>query len=191
MSPAKTAPNRLRSLIVVAVALVLVGAGAVYISDKLPRTVREDLLGAPVTVPAELAVVIREAAQRCPAIPIEIFAAQLHAESGWDPEALSPAGAQGLAQFMPPTWEQYGIDADGNGSADVWNPIDAIHSAATLNCVNRKLVSEVNGKRLHNTLAAYNAGHGAVRKYNGIPPFPETENYVAKIVRNSKSLQWE
>jgi soluble lytic murein transglycosylase-like protein len=92
---------------------------------------------------------------------------------------------------MPPTWEQYGLDADADGIADVWNPVDAIHSAAALNCVNRKLIVEVSGKRLHNVLAAYNAGFGSVRKHDGVPPFPETENYVEKILKNSKTLTWE
>lgn len=173
--------------IVVAIAIVLM----VFISNRLPSNVREGFLGAPVTVPSEFAELIQDASERCPAVPVDIFAAQLHAESGWDPNAVSQAGAQGIAQFMPPTWKQYGIDADGDGIADVWNPVDAIHSAAALNCVNRKLVAEVPGKKLHNTLAAYNAGFGAVRKYDGVPPFPETENYLEKILKNSKTLTWE
>lgn len=164
--------------------------GVILVNNALPQSVREDVLGAPVKVPEKYAEVIREASQRCPSIPVDVFAAQLHAESSWDPQAQSHAGAQGIAQFMPATWSQYGIDADSDGSADVWNPIDAIHSAAELNCVNRKLVASVTGKRLINTLAAYNAGYGAVRKYDGLPPFPETENYVAKIMENSKTLQW-
>ena len=180
----------MRSLVI----FVSVGCATVLaviaVNSALPQSVREDVLGAPVVVPTEYADVIREASERCQSVPLDVFAAQLHAESSWDPLATSPAGAQGIAQFMPATWEQYGIDADGDGTADVWNPIDAIHSAAELNCVNRKLVAPVAGKKLPNTLAAYNAGHGAVHKYNGVPPFPETENYVAKILKNAKTLQW-
>ncbi len=184
-------PHRFRSLLVVAVAMATTVGLIAFASANLPQSVREGVLGSPVKVPAEFVDVIREASERCPQVPIEIFAAQLHAESGWDPNAESPAGAQGIAQFMPPTWQQYGIDGDGDGKAQVWNPIDAIHSAAALNCVNRKLVAQVSGKKLANTLAAYNAGHGAVRKYDGVPPFPETEKYVKKIIENSKSLQWK
>ena len=184
-------PQRVRSLVILATAVAIVIGVFAVIADRLPRNMQEEFLGAPVSVPTEYTTLIQEAAQRCPAVPVDIFAAQLHAESGWDPNAVSHAGAQGIAQFMPPTWEQYGIDADGDGKADVWNPIDAIHSAAALNCVNRKLVAEVPGKRLHNTLAAYNAGFGSVRKYDGVPPFPETENYVEKIMRNSKTIEWE
>lgn len=173
---------------VVVLCLALVGAGVVWWGVNEARSA--GYVGS-VVVPSEYSDVIREAAERCPAVPPEVLATQIWAESRWDPEAVSPAGAQGIAQFMPPTWEQYGIDADGDGKADVWNPVDAIHSAAELNCVNRKLVREVAGKRLHNTLAAYNAGFGAVRKYDGIPPFPETENYVQKILENAPTITFE
>jgi soluble lytic murein transglycosylase-like protein len=49
-------------------------------------------------------------------------------------------------------------------------------------------VREASGDRLHNTLAAYNAGFGSVRKYDGIPPFPETETYVARILEYAKTI---
>lgn len=122
-------------------------------------------------------------------MPVAVFAAQLAAESGWDPLAESPVGARGIAQFMPQVWKQYGIDGDGDGTADVWNPADAIHSAAELNCINRKLVKGASGKRLVNTLAAYNAGYGAVLKHDGVPPFPETEQYVDRIMEWSKTIE--
>ncbi|MBK9738573.1 MAG: lytic murein transglycosylase [Actinobacteria bacterium] len=102
--------------------------------------------------------------------------------------ATSPAGAQGIAQFMPAVWEQYGIDANQDGAIDVWDPIDAIHSAAELNCLNRQLVRDASGNRLQNTLAAYNAGFGSVLKYDGVPPFPETEAYVEKILASAKTI---
>ncbi|HEV8025047.1 MAG TPA: lytic transglycosylase domain-containing protein [Candidatus Nanopelagicales bacterium] len=134
------------------------------------------------TIPAEFSPVIAEAAVRCPAVPSRVLAAQIAVESAWKSDAVSPAGAEGIAQFMPATWEQYGLDADGDGTADVWDPIDAIHSAAALNCVNRSLVAQVPGTPLHNILAAYNAGHGAVREYDGVPPFPETEQYIERVL---------
>jgi len=118
----------------------------------------------------------------------EILAAQIASESSWDAQAQSPAGAQGLAQFMPGTWEQYGLDGDGDGIADVWNPIDAIHSAAALNCVNARLVADVPGDRLINLLAAYNAGFNNVLRYEGVPPFAETEDYIERILRRATSM---
>jgi len=132
--------------------------------------------------------VLAQAAERCPAIPSRVLAAQIAVESSWQPDAVSPAGAEGIAQFMPTTWEQYGIDADGDGTRDVWDPVDAIHSAAALNCVNRELVAQVPGTPLHNILAAYNAGHGAVREYEGVPPFPETEQYIERVLDLAERL---
>lgn len=186
------ARGRRRSAFTVAVSLVLVLAlaGSALIGAWLALGSAQDrgLLGGPVVVPEDLRPVIRKASQRCEQVPIEVFAAQIAAESSWDPNAVSPAGARGIAQFMPAVWEQYGIDADGDGSADVWNPVDAIHSAAELNCINRRLVRDASGNRLHNTLAAYNAGFGSVLKYDGIPPFPETEAYVARILKTAETI---
>ena len=143
----------------------------------------------PMVVPQEYRALIREAAQRCPRVPANVFAAQIAAESSWDPRAESPVGARGIAQFMPKVWRQYGIDANGDGKRSVWDPEDAIHSAAELNCLNRKLVRDVPGNRLHNTLAAYNAGHGNVIKYGGVPPFPETEAYLERILRYAETIR--
>lgn len=146
------------------------------------------LTGAPIVVPEELRPVIQRAAQRCEQIPVEILAAQIAAESLWDPRAVSSAGAQGIAQFMPAVWEQYGIDANKDGVADVWDPVDAIHSAAALNCINRRLVRDASGNRLLNTLAAYNAGFGNVLKYDGVPPFAETEAYLKRIMQYAETI---
>jgi soluble lytic murein transglycosylase-like protein len=171
-------------LLVTALVVSAVGVALVAVSGARDR----GMLGGTITIPDQYRAVIREAAERCPAIPVEIFAAQLAAESSWDPRAVSPAGARGIAQFMPAVWRQYGIDATGDGRADVWDPVDAIHSAAELNCVNRRLVRDASGNRLHNTLAAYNAGFNAVLRYDGIPPFPETETYVERILRFAQDI---
>jgi len=188
--PSTTAPHRLRSLTVVIVIFGIVGLGIFSLSKLIPNSIRENVLGAPVTIPVEYAALIKESAKRCPAISEELFAAQIHAESGFDPVAESPAGAQGIAQFMPYTWKHYGIDGNGDGVIDVWNPEDAIPSAARMNCINRKGVKNLDGPRLKNTFAAYNAGIGSVLKYGGIPPFPETQKYVEKIFTNSETITW-
>lgn len=142
-----------------------------------------------IAIPDEYRDVIVDAAERCPTVPAQVLAAQLASESGWDPTAVSPAGARGLAQFMPEVWEQYGLDGDGDGKARINNPVDAIHSAAALNCVNAELVADVPGDRLRNILAAYNAGYNQVVKYGGVPPFPETEQYVDRIIRRSQIIE--
>jgi len=171
--------------------IALVGAALASAWGAFMGTTQgQRLTGGPIVVPAELRPVILAAAERCEAIPVEVLAAQIAAESHWDERAVSSAGARGIAQFMPEVWKQYGIDADGDGSAEVWNPVDAIHSAAELNCLNRRLVRDVPGNRLHNTLAAYNAGHGNVIKYGGVPPFPETEAYLERILRYAETIRF-
>jgi hypothetical protein len=174
---------------VLAVVVIAVGVGfgvagttGIVDWDRIKQARDTGRLGGTPTIPAQYEAVIAQAAKRCPAIPSRILAAQIAVESSWRVDAVSPAGAQGIAQFMPSTWDQFGLDANGDGIADVWDPVDAIHSAAALNCVNRELVADVPGTPLHNILAAYNAGHGAVRKYEGVPPFPETQNYVQRVL---------
>ena len=142
-----------------------------------------------IVVPEQYRPVIKEAAKRCKAVPARVLAAQLASESSWDPRAVSPAGAQGIAQFMPDVWEAHGVDGDGDGIIDVWNPVDAIHSAAELNCMNRKLVEDVPGDELRNILAAYNAGFNQVVRYQGVPPFPETEQYVERVLRRAERIE--
>ena len=178
--------HRLRSLVVISIVVVT----TVLVGNWAWNTAKRYGLVGPVQVPAAYRSLVLEAAQRCPAISPEILAAQLVNESHWDPKARSPAGAQGIAQFMPAVWKQVGLDANGDGIANVWDPQDAIPSAAEFNCINRKLVKGVSGNRLKNTLAAYNAGHGAVRKYDGVPPYPETERYVKVILEDAKNISW-
>lgn len=174
----------------VALLLVVAMASSALVGGWMAFTSVQDrgMLGGPVVVPAEYRSVVAKAAKRCDAIPVEVFAAQIAAESSWDPQAVSPAGASGIAQFMPQVWEQYGIDANKDGQADIWDPVDAIHSAAELNCLNRRLVRDASGNRLRNTLAAYNAGFGSVLKYDGVPPYPETEAYVQRILESAKTI---
>ena len=185
-----------RTIALVVLTLVVAaafGAWSLYTSVRDSGVLQEGLLGtgvlsAPIVVPDEYRTLIVRAAKRCPAVPAEVLAAQIAAESGWDTNATSPDGARGIAQFMPDVWKQFGIDANDDGKASVTDPKDAIHSAANLNCVNRKLVKDASGDRLRNTLAAYNAGYGAVLEYDGVPPFPETQAYVEKILTNAETI---
>ena len=82
----------------------------------------------PGAVPSDYEALIRRAAQTCPGVTAPLLAAQLDAESGWNPNAVSPVGAQGLAQFMPGTWTSEGVDGDGDGLRDPFNPAGAIAS---------------------------------------------------------------
>ena len=104
-------------------------------------------------------------------VPMDLLAAQLYAESGFNPFAHSPAGAEGIAQFMPGTAAAYGLD-------NPYDPVAAIDAQAHLMS---DLLRRFGGK-VALALAAYNAGAGAVERYGGVPPFPETRAYVAKIL---------
>lgn len=100
-----------------------------------------------------------------------LLAAQLMAESGFDPDVVSSAGAQGIAQFMPGTAAAYGL-------RDPFDPVQAIDAQAHLMS---DLLKQFGGKPAL-ALAAYNAGPGAVSPCNCIPSYPETQAYVAKIL---------
>jgi soluble lytic murein transglycosylase-like protein len=101
----------------------------------------------------------------------KLLAAVAKVESSYNPNAVSPAGAQGLMQLMPGT-------AKGLGVKNSFDPEQAINGAAKLLSRNLKEF-----KSLPLALAAYNAGGGAVHKYGGIPPYAETQAYVPKVQR--------
>ncbi len=100
----------------------------------------------------------------------ELIKAVALVESGLDPRAISPAGAQGLMQLMPATARQYGV-------TDAFNPLANLEAGARHL---RSLLDEFDGD-LELALAAYNAGASAVRRYRGIPAYPETVNYVRRV----------
>ncbi|MDX3433885.1 bifunctional lytic transglycosylase/C40 family peptidase [Streptomyces sp. ME01-18a] len=133
------------------------------------------------SVPAEYRSLIEEAGNTCPEVSPNLLAALITQESGFNPKASSPVGAQGIAQFMPSTWETHGIDGNGDGKRDVWDPEDAIPSSAKYLCTLADDVKDVPGDKQSNVLAAYNAGPGAVKKYGGVPPYKETQTYVQSI----------
>ena len=102
----------------------------------------------------------------------ELIHVVIRAESNYDAFAISSAGAMGLMQLMPETARQYGVN-------NVFDPAQNIEGGVRYL---KDLVRLYNGQtRL--VLAAYNAGQEAVRKYKGIPPYPETKNYIAGIMK--------
>lgn len=101
-------------------------------------------------------------------LPPALLAAVAKVESGYDPAAVSPAGARGLMQIMPGTAADLGVDP--------LVPAQAVDGAARL--LSRHL--DTFGS-LPLALAAYNAGPGAVRRYGGVPPYAETQAYVGKV----------
>lgn len=123
----------------------------------------------PAFVPAEYRQPLLRSGARWGISPA-LLAAQLMAESGFDPNAGSPAGAMGIAQFMPGTAASYGL-------TDPFDPVAAIDAQAHLMS---DLLRQFGSPEL--ALAAYNAGPGAVEPCNCIPPYPETQAYVTRIV---------
>jgi soluble lytic murein transglycosylase-like protein len=102
-------------------------------------------------------------------LPAGMLAAVAQQESGGNSRAVSPAGAEGLMQLMPSTAASYGVDP--------LNPSQAIDAAGR---ILGESMRRYDGS-VSLSLAAYNAGAGAVARYGGIPPYPETQNYVKRI----------
>lgn len=139
-------------------------------------------------VPAAYQDIVQKWGNLCPAINPALLAAQLYQESGFNPKAQSAAAAQGIAQFIPGTWATHGVDGNGDGVKDVWDPEDAIPSAASYDCQLASYVKDVPGNLTENMLASYNAGAYAVIKYGGVPPYKETRNYVKTITTLEESF---
>ncbi len=120
---------------------------------------------------------IRTSAQRY-GVEENLVRAVMKQESCFNSRAVSSAGAMGLMQLMPGTADLMGVD-------DAWDPHQNIQGGVKYLA---QMLREFNGdKQL--ALAAYNAGPGAVRKYSGIPPFRETQNYVMRIMAEYNRLQ--
>ena len=131
---------------------------------KLPQAVRGGLA---------FAQDIREAAERY-AVSASLVEAVIRIESAFNPWAVSRKGAQGLMQLMPQT-------ANALGVRDSFNPRQNIEGGVRHL---RYLIDRYPGNTAL-ALAAYNAGEGAVDYYRGIPPYPETQQYVKKILERT------
>jgi soluble lytic murein transglycosylase-like protein len=133
-------------------------------------------LGTP--MPAYLSALITEAGKTHGVDP-RLIAAVAHRESAFNPRAVSVVGAGGLMQLMPATARYF-------GATDVFDARQNVNAGARYL---RVLLDTFHGD-LDLTLAAYNAGPGAVQKYNGVPPYRETRAYVASIrTAYQRSLQ--
>ena len=120
--------------------------------------------------PAEFEPIITSCSRQY-GVDSALVKAVIHAESGYNPSAVSPKGAQGLMQLMPKT-------AQGLKVADSFNPSDNIRGGVRY----LKFLLDTFKGNESLALAAYNCGLGSVAKYGGIPPYPETQTYVTKVL---------
>ena len=148
------------------------------LSDSIARFGTPMLLapraGPVAPMPAELQRLVNAASQRRGLDP-RLVSALVHVESRYQVQARSPKGALGLMQIMPATGARYGVDSGR----------DLLDPAVNIDIGTRYLrdLHEMFDGRIDLMLAAYNAGEGAVRRYgNRIPPYPETQDYVQKIM---------
>lgn len=104
-------------------------------------------------------------------VPAELVHSVIKVESNYNEKAVSPKGAMGLMQLMPETAKFYGV-------ADPFNPEENIRGGILF----LKDLIRLYGGRTNYVLAAYNAGQEALKKFGGIPPYPETLDYIRKVM---------
>ncbi len=167
-----------------AAAAILEGAGAPAVSVVRadPRTgrlvravVRQGPASEPASVPSAIAETVNRIARQNQLSPLLVHSV-IQVESNYDPNAVSPKGAQGLMQLIPATARRFGV-------TNAFDPADNIQGGARYL---KFLLEQYKGDESL-ALAAYNAGEGAVSRYGGVPPFPETQGYVTKVRRKLAS----
>lgn len=150
----------------------------VFMRDlKKDRELRTKLKCASSVNPAEYEQLIRNCADKY-GVSHSLVKAVIHAESGYNPNALSSKGASGLMQLMPGTAKSLNV-------ADRFNPKDNVEGGVKYL---RFLLDTFRGD-VSLALAAYNAGLGKVAKYGGIPPYNETRTYVNRVLSYMQSYQ--
>lgn len=160
--------------------LVLRGGGEIVCETSIVARVSPDevpypepeLDAPPAPVPAASALPYGEIIDRVSAehdVPVRLVRAVIQVESAYNERARSPKGAMGLMQLMPATARQYAV-------ADPYDPASNIEAGI------QHLKSLLQRLPVALALAAYNAGEATVRRFNGIPPYPETRTYVSRIL---------
>lgn len=136
--------------------------------DSIPPVVATD--NKTTTQTGDIADIIRQAAEKYN-LPEKLIESVIKQESNFNPNAVSHAGASGLMQLMPGTANHLGVN----------NRFDPMENVMGGSKYLRQMLNQFDGN-IDVALAAYNAGPGNVKKYGGIPPFKETQNYVQKVL---------
>ena len=127
-----------------------------------------------------------QAGALCPQVSAALLAAQIDQESGWDPTAVSSAGAEGISQFMPGTWPSWDQPPAVPGPDTAFVPADAIMAQGRYDCALAQAVAGVASDNDDDItslmLAAYNAGPAVVIAAGGIPDIPQTEAYISAVL---------
>lgn len=142
-----------------------------------PAVSRKSQITGEQSIQGKFATIIQEAARKYNVDP-HLIQAVIRAESNFNPNATSSAGAMGLMQLMPATAASLGV-------TDPYDPKENIFGGT-------KFLSRLLQKYKHDVslaLAAYNAGPGAVDRYGGIPPYTQTQVYVHKVMQYYKSAR--
>ncbi len=140
-------------------------------TDEIVTLTREEVPTSAVTSPADVGKIVSEAGARHQVDP-DLINSVIRAESGFNPTAVSPKGAQGLMQLMPQTASQLGVS----------NPFEPASNVDGGTRYLSELLRQYHGD-LVKALAAYNAGPQRVTHYGGVPPYRETHAYVARVIR--------
>ena len=116
-------------------------------------------------------------------IDARLVVAVLITESDFNPKCFSTAGAMGLGQLMTENCKEYGINNPYDTNQNLYGTVRQLREH-----LDRYPGADMDQKKLALALAAYNAGPGAVRKYGGIPPYRETQNYIKRIFSRYRQL---
>lgn len=139
--------------------------------EKIVRRWRQGTMPLPMKIKAKNWMPLIQQASRYTGVPVALIEAVITQESGFNPSAISSAGAIGLMQLMPSTAARLGVK----------NPLDAQQNVFGGAVLLRRLLLRFGGN-LELALAAYNSGTANVLEFGGIPPFAETRAYVPDVV---------
>jgi soluble lytic murein transglycosylase-like protein len=145
--------------------------GRRYFTNVNPRQRQTPQTSTPVTAAPARTLQLIKGLARHHRIEARLIQAIIRVESNFNPHAVSSAGALGLMQLTPATAKRFDVDDPFNPRANIEGGIRYL-----------KYLLRLFPNDIRHVLAAYNAGEEAVRRYNGVPPYPETQRYVKRVM---------